>query len=125
MNENYLEKAYEIMQNEGKKVKKLLDNLKAKKYDDACAGLELSFIIGYENGCLMKDEENQNNIDKINKFDSDVLINRVENIVPLISFLKNNKNDVFIKGRVIGELGELSNYIANTFNISNNESEEL
>ncbi|MBZ9616781.1 hypothetical protein [Clostridium estertheticum] len=120
----YQEKACSLIIDDTKNVGKLIGNIKKKQYEDKCEAIDLSFIIGYENGCLMKDEQEQINMNKIKRFDTMTLVNMVENVSPLITYLKNNVDDTFVKGKVIEQLGILANYVANTCNSVNYESEE-
>lgn len=121
----YQEKAYDLLLNEGEKVGRLLGNIKKKQYEDKCSAVDLSFVIGFENGCLMKDEDEKNNINKIKRFDSMKLVGMIENVTPLIKYLKNNVDDILVKGRVIEQLGILANYIADICIDANKESEEV
>lgn len=69
----------------------------------------------------MKDRKNENNIQKINRIDTDKIIRCFDNIEPLLQFLKKS-DDLHIKVKVIQEISELANYLSEKFN---DESENV
>ncbi|HEY5523809.1 MAG TPA: hypothetical protein VIK26_00570 [Clostridium sp.] len=73
---------------------------------------------GYEENTALAD----NNVRLICKFNSDELIAKGENLAPLLEYLKNNKEDIWMKGRVLEEIHMLENYVNE---ILNDESEAI
>lgn len=106
MGKDYFEEGIEITESGDREVETILKSLRNTKFTD------LAYAFGYEKGCLMKDADNEENIKKINRVDTNRIIESFDIIEPLVQFLRTN-NDVYIKGKAIQEISQLANYIAN------------
>lgn len=106
---DYFAKGYDTLQES--KMKRIMNNLTTDKNS-----LELSYLLGFEKASKLKDVENQESINIINKVDSNEIINILDDIAPLIQLLKNNKDDIYIKQKIINDIIILNNYFAKVLN---------
>lgn len=106
---------------EDTEVKNFLDDLKKINNEFST---NLSFARGFEKGCLDKEEETKRNIEILSKIDTVEILDALGDIAPLLEYLKGNKDDVYIKQKIICSLNELNNYFVEVLN-KENESESV